>query len=147
MLTVTGAARSINVLRTRYRENGEEDKLAALPTQQQCANFKRNSMLSSDPYRTYAGVNEALYDRRIETKDEFDALSDVDMPIYLGGYNGDLDESEQDKENIAPDSKKKFGFCFSTKKCMLSCRDAMIEHEEQGIATGWDGTWNLCNKG
>ena len=106
MLTVTGAARSINVLRTRYRENGEEDKLAALPTQQQCANFKRNSMLSSDPYRTYAGVNEALYDRRIETKDEFDALSDVDLPIYLGGYNGDLDESEQDKENTAPDSKK-----------------------------------------
>ena len=30
---------------------------------------------------------------------------------------------------------------------MLSCRDAMIEHEEQGIATGWDRTWNLCHKG
>ena len=26
-------------------------------------------------------------------------------------------------------------------------RDALIEHGDDGIATGWDGTWNLCHNG
>ena len=101
--------------------------------------------MTSDPYRSYSGVNEVLFDQIIETKQEFDELNDVNFPIYLGGYSGDLDDSEQDKENIAPNSKKNYGFCFSTKKIMLSCPDVIVEHGDHGIATGWDGTWNLCH--
>ena len=149
LITAMGPTKTVNSLRTRYLSNGEDEKLKALPTVRQCTNYKRNCLLSKDQYRTYAGVNEQLHDRRIESKLEFDNMTNVESLIYLGGYNGMLEpeELEQDKENVTQGSGNNFGFVFTNKKLLNSARDAVVEHGDEGISTGWDGTWNLCHNG
>ena len=57
----------------------------------------------SDPYCAYAGVNERMYDRRVTTKSDFEAISNLDKLIYLGGYNGiceDLDGIDEIKKRM-----------------------------------------------
>ena len=115
LISSMGATRAVNALQTHYSANSDDDNLNALPTSRQATNYKRNIITSTDPYRTYAGVNEHMYDRRVTTKSDFKAISNLDKLIYLRGYNSiceDLDNTDKnEKENAA----STFGFVITTK--------------------------------
>ena len=58
---------------------------------------------------------------------------------FLYSYNGtceDLDNLDKERENYASN----FGFVCTNKELLTYVRDAVNEHRDDKIATGWDRT-------